>query len=695
MTAAPASALPFRALSWPQRLWQDLQPGPGRLAASLRIVLATVIALLLMMVLQMPFASLGLYYIFLVARETPAVSVRSGIMSLLTLAAAIAAELAVVVVTDNDPMARVLSVAVVSFIAGMLMVASTVPALASIWGFIYATVIALWERPAPPDALVKASLYLIATVTLAFLCSVAVEYGFAFRHPADRLAEQIRIRYQTLATVFTLFAEGAPSAQLGEAGLTEAITRLNRLAATGQRPMQDLFNAVVERDRSTGALPIGSRVQIPMLAELMDVSAAFASNHPAGVEPEVRARCAEIARLCRERTAGEAPARPDSEINPSLLHRVEGALHAILSMPAETAAAGSEDLIAVPSNKVPFLIPGALTSKDTVAFALKLTLCVMVCYIFYFAVAWPGISTSVTTVFLTALGNTGAIKQKMVNRFLGSVIGGALAIGATVFIFPQMDSITSLVVLIATVAFIAAWWGGGRQFGYAGIQIAFAFYIVAFEGFSAPTELAPARDRLLGILVALVVIWLVFDQLWPVRTVTAMRRALGSILRNDARFLRVFDRAAPDRARLQQVDALRDQIAKTIAGLRTMNDTVAYEFGVDREKHSRAGESILQGALTAVPFFWNQLAVLHNERDRDFLTEPGLIEMRRRVAVHMDAMAAAVVQGTAFPPAHAGDLVDPSVLVSPRYGEYARNTVAAVEELQARVSTVLLRDGLA
>ena len=32
-----------------------------------------------MMVLQMPFASLGLYYIFLVVRETPAMSVRSGV----------------------------------------------------------------------------------------------------------------------------------------------------------------------------------------------------------------------------------------------------------------------------------------------------------------------------------------------------------------------------------------------------------------------------------------------------------------------------------------------------------------------------------------------------------------------------------------------------------------------------------------
>ncbi|HVW10009.1 MAG TPA: hypothetical protein VHC90_15580, partial [Bryobacteraceae bacterium] len=201
MTAAHASALP-RNPTWLARLWQDLQPAPGRLAATLRIVLATVIALVLMMVLQMPFASLGLYYIFLIVRESPAVSVRSGVFAILTLVLAVAAELLVVIATDNNPMARVLSVMIASFVAGTLMVASTMPALASIWGFIYCTVIALWERPAPADALVKASLYLIATVTLAFLCSVAVEYVFAFRNAADRLADQLRLRYRTIESVF-------------------------------------------------------------------------------------------------------------------------------------------------------------------------------------------------------------------------------------------------------------------------------------------------------------------------------------------------------------------------------------------------------------------------------------------------------------------------------------------------------------
>ena len=669
--------------SWSERLWLDLQPAPGRLAATLRIVLATVIALVLMMVLQLPFAALGLYYVFLVARETPAGSVKSGVVSLLTLALAVAAELAVVIVSDNSPVARVLSVAVVSYVAGTLMMASTLPALASIWAFIYCTLIAFWERPAPPDALVRASLQLIATVALAFICSVAVEYVFAYRRPDERLKEQFDVRFKALERVFTLFAQGAPAAQLAD-----AIVRLSRLAATGQKPMLELYQAVAARGLGADVLRVGSRGRILLLAQLMDVSAAYASQHPAGVDESERARCAEIARRCRERTPVEALDVPRHEVGKGLLDRVEAVFDDVVSMPAEKGAHGEEDLVALPPDKVPFLIPGALTSKATAAFALKLTLCALVCYVFYFAVGWPGISTSVTTVFIVAIGSSGAIKQKLANRFLGSAIGGGLALGATIFLFPEMDTITSLVLLIGSIAFIAAWWAAGRQFGYAGLQIAFAFYLVAFEGFSAPTELAPPRDRLVGIMVALAVIWVVFDWLWPVRTVAAMRQGLANVLRGEGRFLRVFESGATHTAMMSQIERLRDQIGKTIGGLRTMNDNVLFEFGTDRDEQIRSGAKILDAALAGVPFFWNQMSVLHHEAERDFITEPALMEMRRKVAAKLDAMADAVANGTVFEPAVAGSLADPTVLASPRFGEYAGNTIAGLEEIQIRVAAV-------
>jgi multidrug resistance protein MdtO len=245
-----------------------------------------------------------------------------------------------------------------------------------------------------------------------------------------------------------------------------------------------------------------------------------------------------------------------------------------------------------------------------------------------------------------------------------------------------MDSITSLVVLIGGVAFLSAWIAAGRQFNYVGLQIAFAFYLVAFEGFSAPTELAPARDRLIGILLALVIMAFVFDLIWPVRTVTTMRDSLATVLRDSARLLRLSQTARNHVELLHQADGLRDQIGKTVAAIRTMNDTIDYEFGVDRPKHIHSGETILRASLTSVAFFWNQFAVLYNEQDSAFLNDPALARLRSGEADALDAMARSVLHKADFSVLHPESLIDPSLLADPRYTEYVRNSIARFDELQ-------------
>jgi multidrug resistance protein MdtO len=671
---------------WVRRIWEDLQPTPGRLNATLRITLASIIALLVLMTFRMPFASIGLYFVFLVGRDSPAVSIRSSLLFFVTLTMAVAIELAVVILTDNDPMARVVSVAVVSFLAGLLMLGSSLTPLASALGFIFCTLIATWEVHAPADALVKGSLWLLATALVAQGSSVAVEYLFGNKHPAEELQAQRRTRYQALEAMFRLYAQGGSAGEIHGASI-----RVARLSAQGQAGMQDLYNKIVERNLAVGGLPVGTRVRITMLAQLVDLAATFAFQNPIST-PEIRQRCAAIAELCGKLKADATPGAEETLAMKSghgghVLDRVEDTLYTILSMPTRVAVQQDEEMVALPAQKVPLLRPELVRNKDTVAFALKISLCCTICYILYHAVAWPGISTSVTTVLITGLSTSGAIKQKLIFRVIGSVIGGFIfGLGATVFLFPYMDSITSLVVLVAVIAFISAWCAAGRRFNYVGLQIAFAFYIVAFEGFSAPTELAPARDRFIGILLALVVMAFVFDQLWPVRTVTAMRRALSSVLKGEAELFRLVESGA-ERAELRRrADALRDYIGKTIASLRTMAEAVDFEFGVNREEHTRASQMIIEAALSAAALFWNQLTFLHYEKDLDFFKEPGLAEMRRKIAAQLDEVAQSVVTKATLQVAPADSLVNAALLESPRYGEYARNSVARYEELEANVA---------
>jgi len=649
-------------------------------------VLASVVTLLALLILQAPFASVALYFVFIVGRESPAVSLRS-LFSLIPLVAAVATELGIVFLTGNDPMARVLGLAAVGFFAGVLVIGTTQPTLGSTWGFIFATLIALWEGHASANRLVPTSLWIIGALSIPILSSIAVEYVFAARHPAELLNEQREIRWGAFISMFTLFAEKAdPEIR------AQAVTQVGRLAVTGQDAMQRLYNKVVERNLDTGPLLVGARVRITMLAQLMDLAAAVGSA-PYADDSESLLRYKRIAEEALAALAGTEERQTESHQfrmgpHPTLLERVEGVLHAIRSLPTVTS---SEDrqLVALPSKKVPLFSPGALTDPRTVAFGLKLSLCATICYVLYHALDYPGISTCVTTVFITGLSTTGAIKQKFVFRLAGSAIGGLIfGLGSTVFLFPHMDSITSLTVLIAVVAFISGWVAQGRQFSYVGLQIAFSFYLVAFEGPSAPTELAPARDRLIGILLALVVMWIVFDQIWPVRTVNAMRHSLAVILRDGAKLFRLPEGPSRRDEVFKKAEGLRDQVGKTVAAIRTMNDTVEYEFGVDREPHIHLSQTILRAALTAVALFWNQTVFLHNKRDRDLLIDPRLVDLRHKLATTMDNMANAVVQTRPFDAPDPSQFVDASLLVNPRHKEYAQNAFTRFRELQDYVSNI-------
>ena len=163
---------------WMDRFWQDLQPTPGRLGITLRIVLATVLAVILVMTLRVPIGAFALYFIFLVARESPAISLRSGVAALVSASLAVAVQLAVVIVTDNDPIARVLSVALIAFIAGMIMTSTTVPSIGVILGFVFCSAIANWESHRPAETLVTG--FLVAGCLL---------------RPRNRLRRSRRVRF--------------------------------------------------------------------------------------------------------------------------------------------------------------------------------------------------------------------------------------------------------------------------------------------------------------------------------------------------------------------------------------------------------------------------------------------------------------------------------------------------------------------
>jgi uncharacterized membrane protein YccC len=161
-------------------------------------------------------------------------------------------------------------------------------------------------------------------------------------------------------------------------------------------------------------------------------------------------------------------------------------------------------------------VPDAFTNPAHVHFALKVTFAAMFCYIVYEAIDWSGIHTAFITCAFIALESTEATLYKGTLRIVGCVIGGALALFAIVFLMPHMETIASLVVLVACASAIAGWVAtGSERISYAGLQLAFAFFYSVFQGYAPDTDLDNVRNRVVGILFGLIVIGFVFQYIWP------------------------------------------------------------------------------------------------------------------------------------------------------------------------------------
>jgi uncharacterized membrane protein YccC len=162
--------------------------------------------------------------------------------------------------------------------------------------------------------------------------------------------------------------------------------------------------------------------------------------------------------------------------------------------------------------------PDAFTNPAHLQFALKVTFAGMFCYIVYQAIDWTGIHTAFITCTFIALESTEATFYKGTLRILGCVIGGALALFTIVFLMPHMETIASLVVVVAFASAIAGWVAtGSERISYAGLQIAFAFFYSVFQGFAPDRDLDNVRDRVVGILFGLIVTGFVFKYIWPER----------------------------------------------------------------------------------------------------------------------------------------------------------------------------------
>lgn len=598
---------------WHELIRQELLPFHGRLAGSLRTTLAVAIAVAAVMVFQMPAAAPGVFLIFLVSYETPYLTFTSGMLTLVFQCVGAASALLLVIATDNAPIARVLGTALFSFISAFLL--RTMRRRGAMdFGVFSLTTLALWDLHQSADKLVRIAMWPVGVGAIGVLSAVAIEYVFVRRNPFYALHKEFEARIQAVENF--LRAYGGDSSG---GNLALAAREVVRFSFAGQGRMLALLDEIATRREGTLDDALELPLLLPHLFRLLDCVASLTlDSNPIHIPEERRSHALRLAAACAEfqqnpLTPGPALRGLQTSHNDDILAHIENALVDLRTMEPHPAMS----LLEQPRAKRPapsWFVADIWANPSYVTFGLKISFCCTLCYIIYNALSWPGISTAVITVLIVGLNTTGAISQKLVFRLTGSFLGGVVfGIGSILFLFPHMDTITAMLALVCAVAFIASWIARAPHFAYIGMQIAFSFFLIALGTFSAPTDMTPARDRLAGIGLALLVVWVMFLEITPIRTVTEMHAALARVLANEANLLGIPSDHGPMPHRTAA--RLRESITRDLVSVRSMSELVPYEFAsrsdADRERSAR----LLEASLTAGSIFLALESLRHRQTD--------------------------------------------------------------------------------
>jgi multidrug resistance protein MdtO len=570
----------FRKIDVLGMIQAELAPFSGRFAGSLRDTLGIVIALVAAMTLRVPGIALALSLLFLLQRDRPGLTLRSAVQMLSGAATACAATLFWVQLTDGTDTARYLGLVLGIFVAAFGMASTSFPLFFTMLGFYGFIDLAAWDTHRNPNVIVSSNLHGVASLAIVVLSAVAVEYLFDIRHPAEELDREMQKHLSVLSRFFHVLAQD-PSIRDAEQ-LRSLHSTLVQSAHIGDVRMNELYNHMQNTSPTLSTVPLGLHYRIGLLARVLEKSSLIGFKTVSKRDPYDRACYAAIAAQC-DRLIRDSSSNTQLEPLPASAPPLLKDIHTELQQYSDSRVC-PEDIATHPTAQIPFkasfrlFLPDAFKSADTATYALKLTLAATLCYTVYNAIAWPGILTCVITVLFTGLSPTGQMKQKQAYRFFGTVIGGVFAIAAESLLFPNMDSITSLVCMVAVVAFVSGWVLRSPHIGSVGIQIGFAFFLTTLQGFSATTQIATARDRVIGVTLGTLVMWFIFDQRWPTRTSQALNQILHRI--QDAAFqLEKINLHHKPQIFAQRVFRLRVAVSLDLASMQQLESAAYFDFG--------------------------------------------------------------------------------------------------------------------
>jgi multidrug resistance protein MdtO len=584
-TAAPTIAGSAAPFAWLGRLLkEDLAPYPGRTALVARMVLATTIVMLVSMTFQLSFAFQGAIVALFISRESARATLQAANSWVLFTGLGAVYLIVSAWLVISYPTLHLFWVFASFFLAFYMIRALNNYAAAVVFAVMISVGVPLWDRYVPAERNVEDTLRLVLTILLGLTVTLAVELAFKHGKPGDQIVQPIVERLSAVGKFLECVAEACPTDDKTASSLARlGMVGTSRLRRTLLR--SNYSPHFVEQMGTVTALT----------GRIVDTAANWTPpTAPLSDDDRKRMRrlAENLATICADLLARRAPhlSEPLPAGNALSAVPILPKLESIVSLIPD-AFVGSHPIDAYlppasgqdPAQRM--FARDALSNPEHIKFALSGCLTASLCYVIYNGIDWPGISTSVTTCFLTALSTIGSSRQKQVLRFIGAIVGGfVFGMGSQIFILPSLNSIGGFTILFIVVTALSSWVAtSSARLSYCGVQIALAFYFVHLQEFAFQTSLAIARDRVVGILFGLAMMWLVFDQIGGAPAWVTMKKTFISNLRLLARLAR--EPVATDlRSATDIYFSLREMISDGADSVRSLADGVMLEFGATREQ---------------------------------------------------------------------------------------------------------------
>jgi multidrug resistance protein MdtO len=504
----------------------ELAPREGRAQAVAHISAACALTVAIAMVFRIPEPTYMAYIVFLISKDERKATVTTALGGQIAVTLAIVLTLGLMLVDLAEPALRLPAMVLYTFLAMYGARTFALGPITYLAGFVLVMLQSVVDDVPNPEALTRLALWLWVVLFVPIVITVLMNllFGQSVVLLIQRTVRKVLREMETALLADTFQQHLAHWREL-------VVSVLNKQTPGNARPRPFISAAALKR-----------------LADALVILEALPPINPA----QVREELARNVRKCRAVLEGEG-ARADDGTSAQRTPPVLAFEAALLDFRREIIQ--PTPAITAPSHTRRLFAPDAFTNPAHWQFALKTTLAVMVVYFIYTMLDWSGMRTSIVTCFFVALGSLGETMHKLVLRISGALIGGLTAGLCIVYVLPHMTDVGQLCLLIAAVSAGAAWVATSSELlAYAGLQIAFAFFLGILQGYAPANDLTVLRDRVAGIVLGNVVMALVFTLLWPE---SAMPRLQAALQEAQAAISAVLKRTGdPGDARIRTAQAL-------------------------------------------------------------------------------------------------------------------------------------------